>query len=366
MIEVLRFLLSCIVVQSHLWLPATSWLAWQSVFGFYTLSGFLIVRVLHERYGFGRRNFAAFALNRVLRLWPAYLSILGITMAALPLIPGVSAIHPKLQLPHGAGEAVANVTILGLTGVDIEHMAHTARLVPTSWSLSIELFCYVLLGIYFGKTERRLLALGLIGVAALAWSTDNCIQAGDTVEYATYCFQNRYGVLQAGLIPFAAGGILYFRAREARSFLVGRWGWVAVILGAIELPVAVIPALQYTAGPFIGSLVVGAVIVRSVRDARITGPAAFLGRASYHLFIGQWVIAAILAATTPLTLGSLGLTLGTLALSLGLSCALIPLERRVERIRRRVGDAAGGVFPGAIAPATSGGTRAVRAMETKP
>ena len=63
-IESVRFLLSCVVLQAHIWPLDAGWLAWQSVFGFYTLSGFLMVRILRERYGFGGRNFCRFALNR--------------------------------------------------------------------------------------------------------------------------------------------------------------------------------------------------------------------------------------------------------------------------------------------------------------
>jgi peptidoglycan/LPS O-acetylase OafA/YrhL len=44
-----------------------------AVFAFYTLSGYLMTRVLNERYGFTAAGTAAFALNRVLRLWPVYL-----------------------------------------------------------------------------------------------------------------------------------------------------------------------------------------------------------------------------------------------------------------------------------------------------
>src|SRR5947209_5961483 len=68
MIEFTRFLLSTIVLEAHIWPLGVPWLAWQSVFAFYTLSGFLMTRVLHERYGFGLNGLLRFALNRVLRL----------------------------------------------------------------------------------------------------------------------------------------------------------------------------------------------------------------------------------------------------------------------------------------------------------
>jgi hypothetical protein len=56
-------------------LKGSRWLI--AVFAFYTLSGFLLTRLHNERYGFSMRGPAGFLLNRVLRLWPAYLAILG-------------------------------------------------------------------------------------------------------------------------------------------------------------------------------------------------------------------------------------------------------------------------------------------------
>jgi peptidoglycan/LPS O-acetylase OafA/YrhL len=72
-IEYFRFILSAIVLEAHIWPLGVPWAAWQSVFGFYTLSGFLMTRVLHEKYGCTPIGLGMFALNRFLRLWPAYL-----------------------------------------------------------------------------------------------------------------------------------------------------------------------------------------------------------------------------------------------------------------------------------------------------
>ena len=87
MIEISRYILATMVAQTHLWPLGAAWTGNIAVFAFYTLSGYLMTRVLNERYGFSARGTVAFLLNRVLRLWPAYLTILGLTLIALSFLP---------------------------------------------------------------------------------------------------------------------------------------------------------------------------------------------------------------------------------------------------------------------------------------
>lgn len=63
MIEVSRYVLAVIVAQTHLWPKGQEWTGQIAVFAFYTLSGYLITRVLNVRYGFtwnGTRRFVEF------------------------------------------------------------------------------------------------------------------------------------------------------------------------------------------------------------------------------------------------------------------------------------------------------------------
>jgi peptidoglycan/LPS O-acetylase OafA/YrhL len=68
MIEISRYILATIVAETHLWSLGPAWTGHIAVFAFYTLSGYLMTRVLHERYGFSVRGIVAFLLNRVLRI----------------------------------------------------------------------------------------------------------------------------------------------------------------------------------------------------------------------------------------------------------------------------------------------------------
>src|SRR6185312_3494628 len=97
--------------------------------------------------------------------------------------------------------------------------------------------CYCLLALYFAKTPLRLIALAVLGAIGIALSTGYCV-AVPSPYYGPYCFQNRYGVLQAGFIPVAAGGLAHFYRAVLRSWLVPYWRWGLIALLCAETLVA--------------------------------------------------------------------------------------------------------------------------------
>jgi peptidoglycan/LPS O-acetylase OafA/YrhL len=161
MIEVSRYILALIVTLTHLQPLDMGRPGSIAVFAFYTLSGYLMTRVLNERYGFAARGTAAFLLNRVLRLWPAYFIILGLTLIALWFLP-LQNFFPLIRFPKTLPEIVSNIAVLGQATFDfVQATAIDAKPVVTSWSLSIEVFCYVLLAVIFRADTSA--ALGFCG-----------------------------------------------------------------------------------------------------------------------------------------------------------------------------------------------------------
>lgn len=329
MMEYSRFVMASIVLQTHIWPLGAPWLGWQSVFGFYTLSGFLMTRVLHVRYGFGPRSFVAFAANRFLRLWPAYLIVVLLTVAATALLD-IRFIFQNGRLPSTLSEWAVNLTILGLVGFDFERALSIPRFVITGWSLSIELFCYILLAVFFAKNTIRLAVLGFIGIVANVASLVLC---RDAIEYGPYCVQNRYGVLQAGFIPFAIGGLLYFHAKRLHKLSWSLILAVGLVFLCLELLVAFFPVLQFTMAPFLGCVAIGLIILASMSHPVNLPASDFFGRASYHLFIAQWTIAAVLISGLNFTMRSLTLCIATLLVSVFLSGLLVPIEHSIEKVR---------------------------------
>src|SRR5690348_586439 len=115
MIELIRYVLALIVADTHLWPIGFGWAGWQAVFAFYALSGYLMTRVLHQRYGFGPVGTASFLANRVLRLWPAYLVVVAGTALALHFLP-LQNFFFSLTEPHTLLERTTAITILGQVG----------------------------------------------------------------------------------------------------------------------------------------------------------------------------------------------------------------------------------------------------------
>jgi peptidoglycan/LPS O-acetylase OafA/YrhL len=337
MIEIGRYVLAATVAQTHLWPSGALGVVWTgqiAVFAFYTLSGYLITRVLNERYGFTPKGTAAFILNRVLRLWPAYLTIMVVAIAALQFL-NLSNFFPLIRMPQNFVEIVTNITILGQVTFDFAQWLPLAKPLPTSWSLSIEIVCYILLALYFAKSPQRLWTFAAFGAIAMAISTAWCATCANATPYGPYCFQNRYGVVQAGFVPFAFGGIYYFHRKAITSWLK-RYHALSLSVLAATLPAmfggVLLPS---TVGPFLGIPLIWLLLAAN-QDVRPTRAQDFLGRASYHLFIAHMPIAAILVIGLRVAADSIVIYFETVLVSFVFSAFFIPVESYIDRTRQRI------------------------------
>ena len=69
----------------------------------------------------------AFLLNRVLRLWPAYLAILGLTLIALSFLL-LSSFVSLIRMPTTLADIVTNPAILGQVTFDLRQWLPLAKL----------------------------------------------------------------------------------------------------------------------------------------------------------------------------------------------------------------------------------------------
>jgi peptidoglycan/LPS O-acetylase OafA/YrhL len=337
MLDLCRFLLSLCVVQGHLLATGLPGLAWQAVFSFYVLSGFLMTLVLNEVYGFGAVSFARFLANRVLRLYPAYYAILLVAILFIAWVSPANQLNGALGLPQTGSEWLANLSIVGLVGVD-EGQVAVRRLVPTAWSLAIELFCYALLAAYFARSASRLLVLLGAGVAIAA--THYLHQVWTPA--ADYGFLNHYTVLQAGLIPFAVGGLAYF-ARLSRWFepSIGRIAVLALLLLANGAFAAFSEFHRHVGGLYLVVVLNFGLIPMLFRHDQAQGRRswqAIIGGMAYPLFMVHWFVGTVvlLAWNSLAPKGAVHFVL-SLAASLAVSLALyLGIDRNVEKVRLRL------------------------------
>jgi peptidoglycan/LPS O-acetylase OafA/YrhL len=341
MIDVYRFILALCVVQGHLVGRGESalWLAWQAVFSFYVLSGFLMSLILNQDYGFTPGGLARFAVNRWLRLFPVYYTVIGLTALYIAFIGPLNQLNGAMLLPSTATAIFANLSIVTLTGFDFA--PEMQRLSPTTWSLAIEIFCYALLAVYFAKSRARLLVMLMVGIGVAA------VQIFIDLDQPHYGFQNHYSVLQAGLIPFALGGLAYF-CRSARIYEFS--GTKLLLLGMLFLANFVV-CYWSDFHKYVSSLYVAAVLNALLVPMLFTQTTKhswqkILGGLSYPIFLCHWVVATLILIYVP-AIGGKGFmlfaaaTAGSVLLSLllyyGVDRPIQALRTSIKRQRIMVG-----------------------------
>ena len=144
-----RLFLALLVVYAH-YFPNIGNTGKYAVFSFYLVSGYLITAVTCGRYSDGLRGFAAFLLNRVLRIYPAYLAASVFSVAVILQAPDVAArISPYMHLPDSLQGWLPQVAIFGALTPSGKA---DALFVPVAWSLNVELVYYLLIAGLLGRS----------------------------------------------------------------------------------------------------------------------------------------------------------------------------------------------------------------------
>jgi len=206
----LRFLLAMIVVYAH-YFPNIGHVGKFAVMGFFVVSGYLITRVVGGPYSNGFDGLKRFAANRILRIYPTYWVCALISLIVIIIYPTQAFnIKPSMQIPHSGWEWFLQVVIFGL--LDPESGRNEVMLVPVAWSLSVELFFYVVIALFASRSKYVTLAwFGLSGFIA----TYHVFYSSIDRAYFSY---------DGTMIAFAAGATLYFYEKPLILFLQNLYG----------------------------------------------------------------------------------------------------------------------------------------------
>lgn len=322
LLPLLRFAMAVCVVGTHMWRAAFKDAGLHAVFGFFAISGFLITRISATSYK--GRPFS-FLFNRFLRIYPQYLVAIALGALVAWQTPAVAAhFNNTLQLPGSVPDAIRQITIFGLRSAAV-------LLSPASWSLNVELYFYLLIGLVTYRSE--LLTYGALLVTAIM----------GYLAAIGHAFFGFYGDPLGNAFVFFLGSSAYFLSRRLQP---PRWlGWLML---AVYTLLAIASRLFVTNSPGCDVLLVLSAIAVAVMLIRppqidpaglfgtITPQAAnFVGRLAYPLFLVHW------ACTTPVFawLGQpgAGLFCGGMTLSLLVSCLMVlGIDRPIENLRRRV------------------------------
>lgn len=333
----------------------------QAVTCFYVVSGFLMMLILSESY----TDVRVFYVNRVLRIFPAFLAALALNLLVLNAIPeaAYNAVPVILRVAEAGSFAgvvfavVTNLFLLGgelgrylavdpVTGVlSVLPNAGAAQqigalplqallIVPQAWTLSIELQFYAV--VPWLKRWREA-ALGLVAVAGLfvVMSLWEYVRRDGTFlldQSAVSLFQFPYFIL--GMCGY--GAYRHFRDAALSDTLKRVIGGLALasilvlILTAYDAEKARV--LHYNAVYALFALMVPF----AFHLTKHSGLDAAIGELSYPVYLFHFGIAMLVRHLV----GPDGLWgVYTLLATLGLSALYVRVvDRRVQRVRRRIAD----------------------------
>jgi peptidoglycan/LPS O-acetylase OafA/YrhL len=299
----LRLILSFGVVAYHLSPQVFSFAGPAAVFGFYTVSGYLITAALSSHY---RGRTIAFLLNRFLRLYPTYWVAVGLAVAAI--VFGQSH-NRAMTLPTSFDDWWRQIAVFGLLHGD--GLAHPIRLVPPAWSLNMELAWYILL-----ISLHRYSIAWLAGSLALA--AFYILGGGWTEPYYSFL---------APSFCFALGSTCW-RLGQFGTFSIDRRAAFALVVGVLCVGSVV------SAGAWILYLssAVTACAILAWRNSVQSKWMRLCGDLSYPVFLCHWQVAAFI----PLDRGPRLLVASTVPIVLVSWSLVVCVEHPIALLRTRV------------------------------
>lgn len=319
-----RFMLASFVVVFHIapvYAPGAGSIA---VFSFYVLSGYLITRVVSERYDEGVGGVVRFFLNRILRLYPAYLSILALSVLAITLYPDFArSLNPAMRMPADFGSWVQNLTMFGM-------LRSTVRLVPPAWSVNIELIYYMIIALALGRSRAVVVVWALSAGLMFLYFTFS----GHGPNYTYFSFFGPSVCFAFGALVYYFGGMFQPERKDAICAVV----FIALVAFAKNVPEPNVPgSILLAVAVLVATYATWALSSVRSDNGTIRRLDSYLGDMAYPVFLSHWIVAALVVGALGYRPGPTLLLLlvaaGTLAVS---SAVVFGIERPIEVIRKRV------------------------------
>ena len=204
-----RYVLACMVVITHT-IPSLTFIGVYAVFGFFILSGYIVSYILHYTYLPQPYGIWKYLTNRALRIYPAYWIALMVSAFLVIYHPQQAHdIFPAIGYPHGTGEWFANIFTFGMANPWNGRLIEPS-LLPISWSLGIELLCWVwmiVLPISQEWQNRIIFASCLYSLLALLLSLSHPYDES---------LSPRYFSMLAASLPFCIGFLLFKNKQQGK------------------------------------------------------------------------------------------------------------------------------------------------------
>lgn len=262
-----RLFLALLVGLSHLWGAMLQGPAAYSVWGFFVLSGYLMTHVLQTKYGFSVAGVAAYARNRVLRIFPGFwvASAIGVVVLVYLADAGIDAkkLNPGFGTPRDIYE-------WGFLATLLPFFPRWNGPVPVANAVSVEIGYYILLPLLAKHRSTAWFAL-LFGCLVAA---NFGINSGS--------FADRYALFLPAAPAFALGSLACHYRSELRKFANPK---IAVLLwiahcGLIHFD----SSWPWTYGLYF-SMLLSAWVVISLAEQKVTKLDGILGELSYPFYL---------------------------------------------------------------------------------
>jgi peptidoglycan/LPS O-acetylase OafA/YrhL len=340
MFGIYRFLLATNVVLYHLLgVPEIGPLA---VYSFFILSGFLMTTIMHDTYGYSLTGAKKYFLNRFLRLYPLYWSLLLLTFASIWFIGNDFSreFHPKMFIPETSQQFIAN---LGMIFPDFNPAEYPNRLHPATWALTIELFFYFLIGI--GLSRSKLLTIFWLAISLVV-----------TIIYnLSGSYGIGYGNIFTASLPFSLGASIYFYKDAIHSVLRKLTGdnhlfffstifLITLLVSAFSSQLFhpdiawKVTLLLSVANLFNSAIMVVVLYHEKAESRQFRWLDRYLGDLSYPLYVFHWT-AALWITFVAADLALSGINRFFLSLILAIAVSTVTnkyINERVESLRNRI------------------------------
>jgi peptidoglycan/LPS O-acetylase OafA/YrhL len=312
-----RFFLALLVAVSHLWEQMIHGPAAYAVWGFFLISGYLMTHILKTRYADGLRGLGDYAINRFLRIYPAYWIACLFGWVALILMPlqGVNpaVLNAQFVMPGNWRDWLTNIGLLPLWGAG-------NLLVPVSSALGIEVGVYLLMPLLARAPAAAWLGLVLSALLNGQYGLE------------PQSFALRYSQFLTCFMAFAAGSLVSHYQQPLSRLAAPRASTLAWL--AHSLLWLVWDAWPWTLGLYV-SLPLTAWVLVSFCGRKPSAMDRWLGDLSYPVYLFHSVMAVWWMGYFGLQ-RSWDFMLTGLAGTLVLSCAVVMwVDRPLERFKRR-------------------------------
>src|SRR5664280_3175580 len=327
-VEGLRAVAVLLVVLYHAGVPRITG-GYVGVDVFFVISGFVITGLLlRERSGTGRTSILGFYARRVRRILPAATLVIVVTVVAAYLVLGVVSGNYVADDGRWAAVFLAN---FHFEAVGTNYLA--AALPPSPlqnyWSLSVEEQFYVVYPTLFlvvarvkgrfSLRTRMSVALGVVIVASYWLSVTQPASHPASAYFSP--FTRAWELALGALVAVSTTWLKHLPAQVAA--LLTWAGLAAIVYSAFAFDAQTAYPGSLVAVPVVGAALIiaaGVAVPRWGAESLLgTGPAQWLGKRSYSLYLWHWPILIIAAEQVGKTNLPVGVNLLLLLVALAAS-----------------------------------------------